>query len=909
MFSKLFKILNNNQTDAVFHSHVSMINPKGRYQLNRQSIEAFWQEYCDIIQNTVDPPLGIAEKSQHYLPILVDLDIKVKDDDDIEFGNRLYTDEQLLSVISIYQNVIRRTLDGIQEENLYCFVLEKPAYTINGYLKNGFHLHFPYTFASRTDQEIEILPRVKKAVNDAKIFENLGFKDSGNLIDDGYLKAPWLLYGSKKDENMRAYKLTRVIDAEGNEITLQKALQEYILYNCEEEPITFKGQEEYYLPRILSILPFNRKSLELKQNLLRWDAEMKQNKKQKEIKEVKYVQAESVKESLEKVREILNYISSSRAEDYHEWMDIGWTLYNISEGDPEGLSLWIEFSSRCPDKFDEDKCVQEWNKMIKKNKTLGTLKYYANLDSPEEFKKYKQQKQVECIQKNIESFSHNDIAKYLFEEWGNKYKCASIGYDVWYEFEDHHWVKIDDANTLREKISDDCDGSLINTLKNLGKELGKKAYDTDDTFQKNIMFAQVKSLNKIINNLKSHPFKTNVIKECKEVFYDRLFAKQLDRNPFLVGFKNGVYDLKSHTFRPGFPDDYISLQMPINYNEFQDDDRRIDEVHKFLEKIFPDKSVRDYFMDVTAEVFVGGNHAKKVWFWSGEGDNGKSVTQTLFEKMLGEYAVKLPTSLLVGKRTASSSACPELVRAGNGVRWAVLQEPDKKDVINIGILKELSGNDSFYARGLFKEGGEMEPMFKLVVICNDPPQIPYSDRATWNRIRVIPFESTFTDNPPEDPAEQLRQKKFPIDRNFNEKIPDMIQAFAYVLLQHRRKGLKRVEPDKVTLATNSYKIKNDVYRQFIEECIAEDPNSSLAIPELYAFFKNWYKDSLPHHVVPIKNEVKEYFIKLWGEPEGTKWRGFKISDVNEELENGEAFLITKNDLVDYTSKDNPANLL
>lgn len=57
------------------------------------------------------------------------------------------------------------------------------------------------------------------------------------------------------------------------------------------------------------------------------------------------------------------------------------------------------------------------------------------------------------------------------------------------------------------------------------------------------------------------------------------------------------------------------------------------------------------------------------------GDNGKSVTENLFEIMLGKYAIKLPTSLLVGKRTQSSSACPELVRAGNGVRWALLQEP------------------------------------------------------------------------------------------------------------------------------------------------------------------------------------------------------------------------------------------
>ena len=65
-----------------------------------------------------------------------------------------------------------------------------------------------------------------------------------------------------------------------------------------------------------------------------------------------------------------------------------------------------------------------------------------------------------------------------------------------------------------------------------------------------------------------------------------------------------------------------------------------------------------------------------------------------------------------------------LVRAGNGVRWAVLQEPDQKDVINIGILKELSGNDTFFAtRSCIKKVAKFNQCLNLVLICNDPPQI------------------------------------------------------------------------------------------------------------------------------------------------------------------------------------------
>ena len=97
------------------------------------------------------------------------------------------------------------------------------------------------------------------------------------------------------------------------------------------------------------------------------------------------------------------------------------------------------------------------------------------------------------------------------------------------------------------------------------------------------------------------------------------------------------------------------------------------------------------------------------------------------------------------------------------MRWCVLQEPDKRDTLNIGILKELSGNDTFFARGLYKEGKEITPMFKLAMICNKPPKVPHDDKATWNRIRVIPFEATFSHDAPENYEEQIRTKTFPIE--------------------------------------------------------------------------------------------------------------------------------------------------
>ena len=69
---------------------------------------------------------------------------------------------------------------------------------------------------------------------------------------------------------------------------------------------------------------------------------------------------------------------------------------------------------------------------------------------------------------------------------------------------------------------------------------------------------------------------------------------------------------------------------------------------------------------------------------------------------------------------------------------------------------------------------------------------------------------------------------------------------------------------------------------------------------MYAQFKEWFKEGWPNMSLPIKNEVREYFEKLWGEPDrGVKWHGYRIRSIQDDIESGEAFVLDKDDLVNY----------
>lgn len=902
MAKAIEQILKDHYMDGVFHTHVSMIQPKGKFQFNRQGFENFWGIYSKSILDNEDIIVGVAEKPQGYLPVLVDIDIKLEDTGAIDFGDHVYTDTHVDNVVQIYQSVLRNIVEDCKDYHLVCVLLEKPIYYLQVkntmYIKNGFHLHFPNIFLNEMNHKIHLIPRIQEELKKSEIFSDLGIADSSSVFDKAYYTVPWLLYGSRKSEDMEPYRASCVFTSSCERVSVEEGLKMCRIFDQQEKLINIKGRVKEYLPRILSIIPYGRQTQEIKHGLISPVKDQIANKQKDKIKSV--LNINSV-EALKISARLLPMIADFRAEDRNEWMTIGWGLYNIGDGTSQALDQWIEFSSRCEEKFDEGKCIYEWERMNKKDITLGTLRYYASIDSPEEYKKYKQEIAEKHVAESLNG-AHNDVAKVLFSLYGTEFVCASISNKIWYQFRGDYWEEIEEGVFLRMKISSEIAALYGMKCKEI---LDNMVVTEDDKAENSMLGTKMKLVYKMISNCKSAPFKSQVMKEAMEVFYDRRFKEKLDQNPWLIGFSNGIYDLKENVFRAGRPEDFISKVLPIEYQEYDESDTPVQDVIEFLMKVFPDESIRNYFLDMYSDIFVGGNTHKKVFFWTGEGDNGKSVTQGLFEKMLGGLAIKLNTQYFTGKKIAAGGANPELARAAPPIRSVMLEEPDANEQLNIGELKKLSGNDSYIARDLFEKGKgmkEVTAMFMLSWICNKLPKIRSPDKATWNRIRVIPFESTFVEPGmpcPERLEDQMKQKRFPMDKGFNSKIPGMVQAFAWYLLQWRKQERKLFEPEKVKEATASYRRDNDIFRQFTEECIIED-DSKLSISELYSHFKEWFKEGFPNNTMPIKNEIKEYFDKQWG-PVKTTWRGYRIRTIQDDVDKGIAFVLTENDLVDYNS--------
>ncbi|MGL4814627.1 MAG: phage/plasmid primase, P4 family [Enterobacter sp.] len=876
-----------------YHTHIS-ISPRGVYNISSR-MKTFWKLYMNEIQNK---SWSIGENPGKEIPVLVDVDLRIKkssidESKKTQKNLKIYTTKHLEAVIRAYQNAIKQVVNQPKDEAYTCVVLEKDSYEVEicgeKYIKNGFHLHFPKIFLDKKVQEVYVIPIVKNETQN--LFDDIG---ATNFIDENITNIHWLLYGSCKSSSKQPYIATKVYLKDVKETTFENALGDYqCIQYPKEKPIHCQGRVKEFLPRILSIFLHNRLQYfyypkpSVTTPLLNEFQKIKHKRKEYDQLNVDNV--------LDEASQLIGLMNVERSDDRSVWLQVGFCLWQLTQGDDDGLTLWLEFSENS-DKFNESECLSLWQKMRPNNYTIGTLKYWAKQDNPEKYQELTAVKSKKFVQMG----THNDYAKALYNEYGSEFICSSISNKEWYHFKDHIWRCIDKGQTLRERISSP-DGVIIRYLEECIEQCADEK--------------QRKKLEILIKQCKNSPTKNNIMTECQEVFYKENFINLMNKNPNLIAFKNGVYDFSNDVFRDGNPEDYLSICIPVEYKDYGSVGHpSVRIVDDFFQKIFPDPEVRDYFLDEACRCFIGGNHNKVVLFWTGTGDNGKTITQTLFEKMLGQLAIKFSTTLITGKKVSTGAPNPEMHRASNGVRWAVMDEPNMDETINCGILKWLSGNDTFWARDLFQKGKdakEITPLFKLHMICNNLPAIQGADKATWNRIRVIPFESTFLpeEQCPKEIEEQMRLKKFPMDSNFSNKLSTMVEPLAWYLIQRWRTISKLTHciiPAKVRAQTDIYRRNNDIYSQFINQCVFDKQGSILTFNTLYTHFKEWFREEAPNNTIPNRSIIRHYFISLWGEPEkGQYWVGKScmIDIINDSGVESTAEKDTISDKASETSND------
>jgi P4 family phage/plasmid primase-like protien len=381
--------------------------------------------------------------------------------------------------------------------------------------------------------------------------------------------------------------------------------------------------------------------------------------------------------------------------------------------------------------------------------------------------------------------------------------CSNPEKNEWYYFNSIRWVKENKSFNLRKLTINDVFSKVENYRRQLIKEGASEEL--------------IKNYHNILKLLGSG-HKLN----CLELeFYNSNFYKIIDQNKDLIGFENGIYDLKVMEFRKGSSSDYVSLSTRYEYVEYDRDNILYKELMELIYKILPDESVRHFTLKSLASCLDGHTRDENFYIWSGKnntGGNGKSTIMDLLLKSLGDYGCISPVSLITGKRESANSANSALANIQHK-RCVIMQEPGANDQIQADVMKSLTGGDRISTRDLNASQFEFKPSAKFFMACNKIPTIDL-DGGVIRRLKITEFSSRFVEEPNEDNIKH-GINEFKIDKDLKAKLDNYKSVFMCILLDYyklyRYEGL--IPPIPVLNVTKKYENDNNIIKQFIDENI------------------------------------------------------------------------------------------
>lgn len=876
------------------YTHTSIGEPKVSLNIpDTKTLNTFYKLIHRNVQ--IGNEQYFVEKPLNPSPLRVDLDFRfsvVKN----EYGEPnlkreiYYTREHVMNIVRGYYETIN-DIYNIETSNLRCYVMEKPSPKEDtNIIKDGIHIVFPDLVIEHSMHHY-IRNRIIDRAN--IIFGGIyPENDYKNIIDKSIIDSnSWQIYGCQKPKNSK-YKLTGVYNFKDHQVIEDEDEYEEMLDNTvaltqklsmrktheSHSLVDWKIREsrrEMIDKTIVKSQPNNKKKMEITNSYIL------------ELSDKTFVKTASKKDIDLAKRIVLECLDLKRADDYDDWMRVGWALRNI---DDKLLHVWIEFSKNSS-KFNEQECIDRWQKMKEQNMGMGSLIFYAKEDNESKYRDiYKETLTPlidECI---INEGLDSDMADLIYAMYENDYKC--IGKDEWFHFSKklHRWVYMPDGMNLSDKISREISQIFVTAQGDYIKR--QRATDNPEE-QKNLQKKADKAI-KVHNKCKTHKHKTNMIKEAKIKFYDENFNDEIDSRGHLLGFTNGVYDLKAGItykgeknmdgFRDGMPDDYITKSTKCKYVPYDPKSEKAIELDEFLSKILPKPEIKKYLMYQFAYMIDGTTDKQNFFMLSGKqgsGSNGKTtLTDKLMKGALGDYWGKISISYFTQGRGSSSAATPELAEL-KGVRFACVSEPESTDIIHVGKMKEITGGDTICSRRLYKEPSNFKPQCTWFLSCNLLPKIEASDGGSWRRIKNIQFISKFTDHPnPNNPYE------FETDHNIEEKIERIKETLiSYLIYLRVNMGKKRIrEPPEVLEATRKYELDSNIVRSFIVDKVEENVDSKykLNIRTLWSEFKSYHLEQKNQKTrmeqFAFKSELEKEFNSAY--PIGG-WVGKRIRIAND----------------------------
>ena len=408
-------------------------------------------------------------------------------------------------------------------------------------------------------------------------------------------------------------------------------------------------------------------------------------------------------------------------------------------------------------------------------------------------------------------YPHNDIGiANLFYTLHKRFIRYVLEAKTWYVFDGRRWVK------------DESGFKAMELCKDFAQNFSKYAELADNGTEESIAFM------KYAAGFTGRKRREGLLSDARSI--QPMSLSEFDRNKNLLNCLNGTYNLSEMTLKPHNSDDYITKLARVKYIEGAVCERW----EQFVSEIMSGDTETEHFLQKALGYCLTGETWLECFFifHGNTTRNGKSTLSETIAYILTDYARTIQPQTLSRRPSDGSAASPDIARL-KGARLVNMPEPEKGLELNVALIKQLTGGDTYTGRFLHENPIEFRPEFKIFINTNHLPRTADDTVFSSERVKLIPFDRHFSPNEQDTGLKRLFQKS----ENRSAILNWLIEGYRLL----KADGLTM--PPRVIDAIASYRQEADVFGSFLDEYTAEKDGSRLSTSELYSHYITWAKDN------------------------------------------------------------------
>jgi putative DNA primase/helicase len=509
-------------------------------------------------------------------------------------------------------------------------------------------------------------------------------------------------------------------------------------------------------------------------------------------------------ETPEEVARVKAMLASLSADcDYETWRNIVWALAALRW--PSAKALARDWSRSEPDRFDEASFESTWNSFKPDGGiTYATLVHLA--------------KQAGYRPDEVEHFTGSGADVANGKIFAGLFKSKML-----FIHDTGDVLLFDNSTGWISAPPGEADRAAKDVLAKLREEATQSYRAEPDDGRTKRMMAEVERTSKA-PNLRA------MIEMAKSERDMTRSVVEFDNDSLFLGVTNGVVDLRRGKLLPVTPGLLVSKRCSVAY----DPAATCPTFDVFLAAIQPDPAMRQFLQRWSGYCLTGSVQEQKFVFLFGSGANGKTVFVELLAWLLGDYARKIATEMLMHHQRSPQAASPDIVGL-KGRRFVYANETEEGRRLAEARVKDMTGGDAMTGRVPYgKADISFPPTHKLAIVGNHKPDIGDSSHGMWRRVCLVPFDVTISES----------QRDLKLLEKLKREGPGILNWAMKGLRTWRQNGL--AIPAKVEAATAAYRDEQDIIGDWISDHCNTGSGLTVRKDQAYKAYRRWSLDN-GHH--------------------------------------------------------------